>query len=132
VGDPVVTPRACGWKQFANCMLIEQPLSVKLSFGKKKKEVPKTPEMGTPIARTFSATVSDNYAKKVNDSYAPVVQELLEEHGHPVLVISGLNDAKDCNFLGTGAWLDLLDGEAATRFMAASLSGCQAPTQAPT
>lgn len=30
-------------------------------------------------------------------------------------MISGLNDAKDCNFPGTGAWLAKLHGPAATK-----------------
>ncbi len=62
-----------------------------------------------PLTANYSQLVSDNYAARVNDSYAPLVEHLLKKTGLQVLVISGLNDAKDCNFLGTGAWL----GEAA-------------------
>jgi vitellogenic carboxypeptidase-like protein len=92
----------------------------------------------THITQSWSSLVSNNYAPQVNDSYADVVQELLD--GGPnggqdenqklllldgksklkVQVISGLNDAKDCNFIGTGAWLDLLQGDAALAFEAAT------------
>lgn len=74
---------------------------------------------GTPLTQTYSQLVSDNYAAKVNDSYAPLVEKLLKKTDLQVLVISGLNDAKDCNFLGTGAWLAKLKGKAASRFQAA-------------
>ncbi|HLL99936.1 MAG TPA: hypothetical protein VK400_02695 [Pyrinomonadaceae bacterium] len=63
----------------------------------------------------FSEPVSELYAACVNDSVAGVVQELLGKK-LPILVISGLNDAKDCNFLGTEAWLNLLEGDAALKF----------------
>lgn len=95
-------------------------------------------ENTTPLTQSWSSMVSENYAARVNDSYAGVVQELLD--GGPnggqepdntlllldkksklkVQVISGLDDAKDCNFLGTGAWLDLLQGDAARNFQAAT------------
>lgn len=91
-----------------------------------------------PLTQSWSSAVSENYAPRVNDSYAWIVQELVD--GGPnggqepnntlllldkksklkVQVISGLNDAKDCNFLGTGAWLDLLQGDAARNFQAAT------------
>lgn len=74
---------------------------------------------GIALTQTWSQPVSDNYAPRVNDSYAPVVQELLKKSKVQILVISGLNDAKDCNFLGTGAWLARLKGKAAERFHAA-------------
>ena len=70
----------------------------------------------------WSPTVSNNYQTAVNNSAMPYVQELLDQ-GQQVQVISGLNDAKDCNFLGTGAWLELLVGPAAEQFQAT------APTQ---
>jgi cathepsin A (carboxypeptidase C) len=82
------------------------------------------------ITQNWSKQIGDNYQARVNVSFAPVVQELLD--GGPnggqdpkdklllldggrlrVRAISGLNDAKDCNFLGTGAWLDRLQGDAA-------------------
>jgi vitellogenic carboxypeptidase-like protein len=92
----------------------------------------------TKLTENWSKQVGKNYAHQVNDSYAGVVQELLD--GGPnggqdednklllldgvsklkVQVVSGLNDAKDCNFIGTGAWLDLLQGDAALAFKAAT------------
>jgi vitellogenic carboxypeptidase-like protein len=69
----------------------------------------------------FSETISELYAGCVNDSFAGTVQELLGKK-LPILVISGLNDAKDCNFLGTDAWLNLLEGSAALKFKLAPTS----------
>jgi vitellogenic carboxypeptidase-like protein len=72
------------------------------------------------VTENWSKTISKNYAPRVNESYAHVVQALLDDKSNvKVRVVSGLNDAKDCNFLGTGAWLDLLQGEAAYAFQAA-------------
>lgn len=90
------------------------------------------------LTKNWSAQISDNYQDRVNESFRPVVQELLD--GGPdagqnpkkklllldgksrlkVQIVSGLNDAKDCNFLGTAAWLDLLQGDAAYALQAAS------------
>jgi vitellogenic carboxypeptidase-like protein len=70
------------------------------------------------LTKNWSQRVSDNYRPHVNDSYRHVVQELLDG-GLKVRVVSGLNDAKDCNFLGTGAWLERLQGLAAYHFHAA-------------
>jgi vitellogenic carboxypeptidase-like protein len=93
------------------------------------------PEHYPKFTQNWSAQISNNYAAQVNDSYAPVVQELLDGGTHlgdpsslllldgsklKVSVVSGLNDAKDCNFLGTGAWLDLLEGDAALAFQLAT------------
>jgi vitellogenic carboxypeptidase-like protein len=69
----------------------------------------------TPVKESWSAAIGNLYAFGVNDSYASTVQELLGR-GLQTIVISGLNDAKDCNFLGTGAWLSLLEGEVARKF----------------
>jgi vitellogenic carboxypeptidase-like protein len=72
------------------------------------------------VTEDWSKAISSNYAPRVNDSYAHVVQALLDDKSKlKVRVVSGLNDAKDCNFLGTGAWLDRLQGEAAYAFQAA-------------
>ena len=77
---------------------------------------------GTTVTQNWSAVVSNNYQDKVNDSYRWLVQELLEDPKHKgnykqkIIVISGLNDAKDCNFLGTGEWLNKLEGLAAIEF----------------
>jgi vitellogenic carboxypeptidase-like protein len=76
----------------------------------------------TMVTQNWSAEVSKNYTPHVNDSFAPLVQELLDDKDHDgnykqrIVVISGLNDAKDCNFLGTGAWLDKLSGISAAEF----------------
>lgn len=67
----------------------------------------------------FSEPIGDRYAVGEQDSYRPLVEELLDR-GVPVMIISGLNDMTDCNPLGTGAWLDLLQGDAAAGFHAAS------------
>lgn len=88
------------------------------------------------LTQNWSEQISNNYAGQVNDSYMPTVQELLDggaNYGQnprcslrlldgsklKVHMVSGLNDAKDCNFLGTGAWIDLLQGDAALAFRAA-------------
>lgn len=71
----------------------------------------------TLLSDTWSRAVSDNYSSQVNKSYRHVVQELLDR-GQSIQVISGLNDAKDCNFLGTEAWLELLTGPVADAFQA--------------
>ena len=83
-----------------------------------------------PMKQNWSQAISNNYQFQANDSYRWVVQDLLD--GGPdagqnpkeklvlldgksklkIQIISGLNDAKDCNFLGTGAWLELLQGPA--------------------
>lgn len=71
----------------------------------------------TVFTANYSQQISDNYAAGVNDSYAGTVQELMEgEDGLRMIIVSGLNDAKDCNFLGTGAWLELLEGTSAEQF----------------
>ena len=77
---------------------------------------------GTTVKKNWSETVGNNYEHQANESFAHVVKELLEGVGpegnfkQRILVISGLNDAKDCNFLGTNDWLQKLDGTAAARF----------------
>lgn len=67
------------------------------------------------VAHSWSQAISNNYAFGVNDSYAGLVQEQIEA-GMQYIVISGLNDAKDCNFLGTGAWLGKLQGDIVQKF----------------
>jgi cathepsin A (carboxypeptidase C) len=84
------------------------------------------------LTKNWSQQIADNYQVQVNDSYRHVVQALLDGSDAAgekltlldgkklkLQVVSGLNDAKDCNFLGTGAWLDLLEGHAAYAFQAA-------------
>lgn len=64
---------------------------------------------------SWSADIGNNYQFGVNDSYAGTVEALLARQIQ-VVVISGLNDAKDCNFLGTAKWLEALGGEEAEQF----------------
>jgi vitellogenic carboxypeptidase-like protein len=84
------------------------------------------------LSKNWSQQIADNYQARVNDSYRHVVQELLDGKSAEnerlllldgkklkVQVVSGLNDAKDCNFLGTGAWLARLQGQAAYALQAA-------------
>jgi cathepsin A (carboxypeptidase C) len=71
---------------------------------------------GEQITKDWSPKVAKNYQARVNDSYLHVVQDLLDNSKLRVRCVSGLNDAKDCNFLGTGAWLDRLTGDAAREF----------------
>ena len=71
---------------------------------------------GPPVTDSWSHSISDNYQARVNESYLPNVQALIDSGKLKVLVISGLNDAKDCNFLGTGAWLSKLTGPVARKF----------------
>jgi hypothetical protein len=66
----------------------------------------------------FSTAIGTRYAVGEQDSYRSTVQEVLDR-GVPVMVVSGLNDATDVNFLGTGAWLSLLQGDRAAAFRAA-------------
>lgn len=76
---------------------------------------------GLPLLTdTWSRKVSENYQAGVNDSYLTNVQVLLDSGKLKILVISGLNDAKDCNFIGTGAWLTKLHGPVARKFQAAA------------
>ncbi len=65
-----------------------------------------------------SDEISRRYARGVMDPYGGVVGELLARH-LPVMVISGLNDAKDANFLGTRKWLATLRWSGAGRYRAA-------------
>lgn len=66
----------------------------------------------------FSEPIGMRYAVGEQDSYVPVVQDVLDR-GVPVMVVSGLNDATDVNFLGTGAWLAVMQGGPAAAFRAA-------------
>lgn len=67
------------------------------------------------VTESWSAAIGNLYAFGVNDSYLDTVQHLLDT-GLQFIVVSGLNDAKDCNFLGTEAWLRRLQGEVAEAF----------------
>jgi len=88
----------------------------------------------TTVTQNWSLAVSNNYTQRVNESFAHVVKDLLEDTENEgnfkqrIIVISGLNDAKDCNFIGTGAWLDKLDGVAAAEFRIAGTRQWLDPT----
>jgi vitellogenic carboxypeptidase-like protein len=73
----------------------------------------------TEVTQTWSKAIDDNYKPRVNESYFKLVQTLLEDHGVRFAIVSGLDDAKDCNFLGTAAWLRRLEGHQADAFRAA-------------
>lgn len=66
----------------------------------------------------FSESIGSRYVVGEQDSYLSTVQDVLDQ-GVPVMVLSGLNDATDVNVLGTGAWLDLLQGSPAAAFRSA-------------
>lgn len=66
----------------------------------------------------FSESIGDRYVVGEQDSYLSTVQDVLD-HGIPIMVVSGLNDATDVNVLGTGAWLNLLQGSRASAFQSA-------------
>lgn len=57
------------------------------------------------------------YDRGIMDPYGSVVAELLARH-LPVMVITGLDDAKDANFLGTRKWLATLRWRGAGRYRA--------------
>jgi vitellogenic carboxypeptidase-like protein len=65
-----------------------------------------------------SDAIADHYLRGVMDSYVGVVVDLLKR-GVPVMVLSGLNDAKDANFLGARAWVKQLRWPGADRWRAA-------------
>ncbi len=66
----------------------------------------------------FAEPIGDSYTVGGQDSYRWAVQEMLDR-GVPLMVVSGLNDATDVNFLGVDAWLDLLTGDRAAAYRAA-------------
>jgi cathepsin A (carboxypeptidase C) len=84
------------------------------------------PDYVPEVKENWSPIIAANYQARVNDSYLPVVQALIDgispivDDALKLLVVSGLNDAKDCNFLGTGAWLERLQGDAAFAFRSAT------------
>jgi vitellogenic carboxypeptidase-like protein len=66
----------------------------------------------------YSPAVGEAYERGGMDSYLNVVAQLLGR-GVPVMVITGLNDAKDTNLIGTRAWISRLRWRGAARFRAA-------------
>lgn len=69
-----------------------------------------------PPIKSWSQAVSTNYTPLINDSQVGLIETLLEDAQYTIQVINGLNDAKDCNFLGTEAWLERLTGVSAEAF----------------
>lgn len=72
--------------------------------------------------RTFalsSDAIYKQYARGEMHDYAGVVANLLDR-GVPVFVVTGLNDGKDTNFLGTRAWLSKLRWDGAARYKRAA------------
>ena len=85
------------------------------------REILHVPTNYPKLTQNWSQQISDNYAARVNESFLPVVQWLLDEKIKlKVQVVSGLNDAKDCNFLGTDAWLQRVQGRPASDFQKAT------------
>ena len=72
-------------------------------------------ESNVKLTESWSAGISNNYQPEVNKSFRKLINKLLDENLQTI-VISGLNDAKDCNFLGTSKWLDKLKGKNANAF----------------
>jgi carboxypeptidase C (cathepsin A) len=66
----------------------------------------------------YSDAVGKAYERGGMDSYRSVVAALLRR-GVPVMVITGLNDAKDTNLIGTRDWISLMRWPGAARFRAA-------------
>jgi carboxypeptidase C (cathepsin A) len=62
-----------------------------------------------------SDAIADAYARDVMRDYSGVVAGLLDR-GVPVMVITGLNDGKDANFLGTRRWIDRMRWKGAARY----------------
>lgn len=121
---PKLSVRETAWNKDVNYLMIEHPLSVTLSFAKDAANIPANVEAGT--VQYYQALlniiakhpeIKNNPLVLAGESYAGTVQEVMEgEDGLRMIIVSGLNDAKDCNFLGTGAWLELLEGTSAARF----------------
>ncbi len=65
-----------------------------------------------------SDRIGQLYERGVMDPYGNVVAQLLARH-LPVMVISGLDDAKDANFLGTRKWMATLRWPGAAQYRAA-------------
>ncbi|MEM9546734.1 MAG: hypothetical protein AAGA77_12220 [Bacteroidota bacterium] len=68
------------------------------------------------VTLNWSKTVSDNYAPHIDEPVVKTIDTLLDDAGFTIQVINGLNDAKDCNFLGTEAWLETLTSSAAKKY----------------
>jgi carboxypeptidase C (cathepsin A) len=62
-----------------------------------------------------SDAIADAYAHDVMRDFSGVVAGLLDR-GVPVMVITGLNDGKDANVLGTRRWIDRMRWKGAARY----------------
>lgn len=62
-----------------------------------------------------SDTVAQRYHRGEMDSQVAVVERLLDSDV-PVMVVTGLNDGKDVNFIGTRKWIDGMDWSGARRY----------------
>lgn len=62
-----------------------------------------------------SDPVYKKYARGIMRNRAPAVAKLLD-HGIPVMVISGLNDGKDTNFLSARRWISKMSWRKAARY----------------
>ena len=62
-----------------------------------------------------SDQVAENYQVGEMDSQRGVVADLLDA-GVPVMVVSGLNDGKDVNFLGARKWMSKMDWKGSNKY----------------
>jgi vitellogenic carboxypeptidase-like protein len=68
-----------------------------------------------PKFSLYSDPVYKQYARGIMRNYAPLVAKLLDR-GIPVMVISGLNDGKDTNFLSARKWISNMNWNKAARY----------------
>jgi len=66
-----------------------------------------------------SDAIAKAYARDVMTDYTEVVADLLD-CGVPIMVISGLNDGKDANFLGTRRWIERMRWKGRARYVKAA------------
>ena len=83
-----------------------------------------------PLTESWSAAIANNYQADVNKSVRKLVNKLIDQ-GLQTIVISGLNDAKDCNFMGTEKWLHKLKGHHAETFKDAATQPWRLSAQSP-
>jgi vitellogenic carboxypeptidase-like protein len=68
------------------------------------------------VKSDFSEKIEKNYAPTVNTSYLYLIQKFLDETNVTFLFVSGLDDARDTNFLGVEACLNKLKGPKANSY----------------
>ena len=66
-----------------------------------------------------SNTIYSTYQVGMENSYAPLVENLVNQ-GLKTMVISGLSDGTDVNFMGVGAWIKEMKGAGFTAFQSAT------------